>query len=121
MANQFDKFSQNILGSAGLGVNDFDEAKPETPKKKNAPVKKSDAAPVVKATPTQLAAVEASQNKARLGRGVKKNGEDSKLISLNLPVKTIERINELHLKLGRSKQELYEEAFADLLTKYIDI
>ena len=121
MANQFDKFSQNILGSAGLGVNDFDEAKPETPKKKKSPITKYNAAPVVKPTPEQSAAVEASQSKFRLGRGVKKNNEERKLISLNLPETTIARIHELHLQLGKSKQELYEEAFADLLTKYIDI
>ena len=109
MGNVFEEFKNSALsGIDGLGIEGFENSKPTQ-------------VPKSKPTPTQLAAVEASQNKARLGRGVKKNGEDSKLISLNLPVKTIERINELHLKLGRSKQELYEEAFAGLLTKYIDI
>ena len=121
MANQFDKFSRNILDSTGLGVSAFDEAKPETPPKKKAPVKKSEPAPTVIPAAAQKAAVEASQSKFRLGRGVKKNNEDRKLISFNLPETTISRIHELHLQLGKSKQELYEEAFADLLTKYIDI
>lgn len=121
MANQFDKFSQNILGSAGLGVSAFDDAKPETPKKKKAPVKKSEPAPAVIPAADQKAAVEASQSKFRLGRGVKKNNEERKLISFNLPETTIARIHELHLQLGKSKQDLYEEAFADLLLKYIDI
>ena len=49
------------------------------------------------------------------------NNEERKLISFNLPETTIARIHELHLQLGKSKQDLYEEAFADLLTKYIDI
>lgn len=121
MANQFNKFSQSILGSADLGVSAFDDAKPETPKKKKTLVKKSEPAPAVIPSADQKAAVEASQSKFRLGRGVKKNNEERKLISFNLPETTISRIHELHLQLGKSKQDLYEEAFADLLTKYIDI
>lgn len=124
MPNQFEKFSQNILGSAGLSVSAFDDARPEkseTQEKKKAPVKKEEPVPAVIISACQMAAVGASQSKYRLGRGVKKNNEERKLISLNLPIKTIEQIHALHLKLGRSKQELYEEAFADLLVKYIDI
>ena len=124
MVNQFEKFSQNMLGGTGLSVSAFNDARPgksETQEKKKAPVKKEEPIPAVIISACQMAAVGASQSKYRLGRGVKKNNEERKLISLNLPIKTIEQINNLHLKLGRSKQELYEEAFTDLLVKYIDI
>ncbi len=110
MPNQFDKFSEKMLGTTSLGMADFESAEPST-----APKKKTSRKPTFE----QAQAVKEAQNESRKGRGIK-NGE-RKLISFPVPLDTIERIEYLSYKLGKSKQNFYDEALSDLLTKYIDI
>lgn len=117
MANQFDKFSKNMLGTTSLGMEEFESAKPETPKK--ATRKKAASAAATKPTFEQAQAVKEAQNESRKGRGIKKG--ERKLISFPVQLSTIERIEYLSYKLGKSKQDFYDEALSDLLTKYIDI
>lgn len=102
---QFDKFSKSM--TAGLGISDFDSI--PQPAAKPAPAPSAEDA----------AAVKAAQNEARNGRGKKKGVR--KLVSFNLDIDTVNRIDDIHYKLRKPKQELYEEAFADLLAKYIEI
>lgn len=102
---QFDKFSKSM--TAGLGISDFDSIPQPTVKPAPAP------------SAEDAAAVKAAQNEARNGRGKKKG--DRKLVSFNLDIDTVNRIDDIHYKLRKPKQELYEEAFADLLAKYIEI
>jgi len=104
---QFDKFSKSM--TAGLGISDFDSIPQPTAKPAPAPSPSAEDA----------AAVKAAQNEARNGRGKKKG--DRKLVSFNLDIDTVNRIDDIHYQLRKPKQELYEEAFADLLAKYIEI
>lgn len=117
MPNQFDKFSEKMLGTTSLGMADFESAKPSTAPKKKTSRKASST--IEKPTFEQAQAVKEAQNESRKGRGIK-NGE-RKLISFPVQLSTIERIEYLSYKLGKSKQNFYDEALSDLLTKYIDI
>lgn len=112
MANQFDKFSKSMLGTTGLGMDEFETANTRPQKKKKA---SSSSKPSFE----QAQAVKEAQNESRKGRGVKKG--DRKLISFPVDNTTIERLDFLSYNLGKSKQDLYEEALSDLLTKYIEI
>lgn len=99
MANQFDKFSKNLLGGTSLGVDAFDTSA--------APNKNSNATKQPK------------NNQETTNEQPRNNQKTRKLISFNLDMDTINKIDDLHYKLRKPKQELYEEAFADLLAKYL--
>lgn len=107
-----------MLGSTSLGMEDFEAAKPvPVPKKKG--TKKATAYTAEKPTFEQAMAVKDAQNAARKGPGTKKG--ERKLVSFPVELSTIERIEYLSYKLGKSKQDFYDEALSDLLQKYIDI
>lgn len=118
MPNQFDKFSEKMLGTTSLGMADFESAKPSTaPKKKTS--RKSAAPAVEKPTFEQTMAVKEAQNAARKGPGAKKG--ERKLVSFPVELSIIDRIEYLSYKLGKSKQDFYDEALSDLLQKYLNI
>lgn len=118
MPNQFDKFSQKMLGTTSLGMEDFEAAKPApAPKKKG--TKKTAVPAAEKPTFEQAMAVKEAQNAARKGPGTKKG--ERKLVSFPVELSTIERIEYLSYKLGKSKQDFYDEALSDLLQKYLNI
>lgn len=78
---------------------------------------KNDTSPIEKRfTPTieQMRAVEAAQN-AHRGRGPK---QGRKPVRFEADCNLVEEIEELHYKLGRTKHELYNEAFRLLIRKY---
>ena len=118
MPNQFDKFSEKMLGTTSLGMEDFESAKPApVPKKKG--TRKEAAHVAEKQSFEQAKAVKEAQNAARKGPGAKKG--ERKLVSFPVELSIIDRIEYLSYKLGKSKQDFYDEALSDLLVKYIDI
>ena len=118
MPNQFDKFSQKMLSSTSLGMEDFEAATPAPGPKKKGP-RKATAPAAEKPTFEQTMAVKEAQNAARKGPGAKKG--ERKLVSFPVELSIIERIEFLSYKLGKSKQDFYDEALYDLLQKYLNI
>lgn len=97
-----------------------EEEKKETkgvPKTKKS-TKKSSMATIKAAevTPEQRRAVEKAQNASR-GRGHKKRNRVS--VHFAAPAKVVEAIDDLHYRLGRTKNELYNEALELLVSKYV--
>lgn len=68
------------------------------------------------ATPEQRRAVEEAQNASRRGRGRKKGKRIP--IHFEASKSTVDAINELHFVLGKTKNDLYNEALELLLAHY---
>lgn len=113
-------------------INDYDfltspltgeEIKPsgkEKKEKKGTSIKKTSKATTkrMEATPDQRRAVEKAQNASR-GRGHKKKNRVS--VHFAAPTKVVEAIDDLHYRLGKTKNELYNEALELLVGKYVNI
>lgn len=71
-----------------------------------------------KATVAQRKAVEGVRN-AQRGRGKKKEGR--KMIAFQAREELADQVEELMFVLGKTKNELYNEALEDLVTKYQNV
>lgn len=80
--------------------------------KEEAPAKNSSV------TPEQRRAVDDARNASR-GRGHKK--ESRKMVAFHVPETIIERVDTLCYALGRSKNDLYNEALELLVRKYRNV
>lgn len=67
-------------------------------------------------TPEQRRAVEAAQNKKRLGRGKKR---DVVSVRFDAERELAEAIKDIHYQLGRTLNELYNEALKLYVSKYV--
>lgn len=90
---------------------------PEVEKKAPKQKKTKTTTKAAEVTPEQRRAVEKAQNASR-GRGHKKRNRVS--VHFAAPAKVVEAIDDLHYRLGRTKNELYNEALELLVSKYVN-
>lgn len=121
----FNLMTQNLLGVGG-GLGDMVGEVTKQPEMQQTQVRETRPAsqqPKSRKSPTghtvaQAKALDNVRNSQR-GRG-KKKGE-RKMIAFKAPVDLVDTIEDLTYKLSKSKNDLYEEALLDLVTKYQNI